>query len=372
MRCTSLTALLVAWFWAAWAAAQTSPAQRTAVLPVLDRGAVLDEASRLALGDALATKLGSGGSVQVASGSELAARWQQRGHCTDSACLAELTAESGAQFAVVTEIERQGETCRLRLSLIGASAAGPARIQPLVEQRGCTPEELAGGIDVLAVKLQAALEVLGSGSEPPPEAAPAPSEARADAAMEKTEPTPLPAPVEPAGEKPGQGARGKKPEEPLPRSLAVGVGTLKELGIAAGLVRARFWYLGVEGAFGILPILLMVSGDCNETIFKVSMHATGSLLVYFNEDTGDVVHGVRVGGVWDQRFGLGIIAGYQGEMSLTHYLSLGFGAGLQIYPNGDDWVVETLEDACGSSVQPNALLTYVQPYIGVNLLFYFL
>jgi hypothetical protein len=154
------------------------------------------------------------------------------------------------------------------------------------------------------------------------------------------------------------------------RHFALGVGLPKEIGLGA-LLRVRFNYIGLEAAIGVLPILIMISGDCNEIIADLGLHFTGSLLIFFNNDQKKFAHGLRLSGIYDDKFGPGGMIGWQAELRLSKLLSLGLGAGFQIYPDAEDWAKEEAEDACsGATIELNPMMTYFQPYVGVNLLLY--
>ncbi len=156
------------------------------------------------------------------------------------------------------------------------------------------------------------------------------------------------------------------------RHLALGVSTVKELGFIAAQIRGRYDHVAFEAAFGLLPILIFITGDETGIIADYSLHATGSVLVFFNSDQSRMSHGLRAGAIWDGKFGWGGLVGWQGELRLTRLLSLSFGAGIQFYPQAGDWAGRRLEkEYPDASVNIDAQ-TYVQPYVGVGLLLYLL
>ena len=118
--------------------------------------------------------------------------------------------------------------------------------------------------------------------------------------------------------------------------------TLKELGLIAGQVRGRSDHVGLEGAFGLAPIVMVVSTEEDIGIVsELSLHATASALIFFNSDQAKLSHGLRLSGIWDECLSWGGQVGWQGELRLNPSLSLAFGAGIQVYP----WAVDWAEDA---------------------------
>jgi len=155
------------------------------------------------------------------------------------------------------------------------------------------------------------------------------------------------------------------------RHMALGIATGKELGIAAALLRFRLSYVGFEAAFGIYPILIMTEGACNEIIANVGLHFTGSLLFFFDNGSRRFSNGLRLAGIWDDKYGPGASLGWQAELHLKQWLTLAFGVGIQVFWDGEDWAKDEIRERCGTGdIQLNPAMTYVQPYIGVALLFY--
>ncbi len=199
--------------------------------------------------------------------------------------------------------------------------------------------------------------------EPEPEPEPAP----------EPEPEPAPEPAPDSDSDPDSDSRTSS--DPLAdgdpgRYLAIGASILKEHGFS-GVLRARYRWVGVEFAGGWSPYILAVTGACNEVIVDGALRVTLSALGFFAEE-GDMSHGARAGVLWDAFFGWGAMLGYQVEYVLTEYLVFSAGAGVQIFPFGDEPATRRLARECPSNaiIEPHPLTTYVQPYIGFSLLLY--
>jgi hypothetical protein len=154
------------------------------------------------------------------------------------------------------------------------------------------------------------------------------------------------------------------------RHFALGA-TVLEQGLGV-LVRGRYEYVGFEVSGGGNPYLIPVTGGCNRALVGFPPHATASLLFFFNGHERFFQSGLRAAGVWDRVFGFGGQLGYMAELSFTELIALQIGAGVQVYPKGEDRPLELAREKCGPGASLFPLSTFVRPYFGVNVLFYLL
>lgn len=154
------------------------------------------------------------------------------------------------------------------------------------------------------------------------------------------------------------------------RHLGLGVSILKEHGFGA-VARMQFAWFGLEASVALSPYFLFVSGACSELILEATWRVSASALGTFGR--GRLRHGPRLGFTFDGFFGPGGQLGYQLEVAFNPWLALSFGAGLLVFPLGEEPAEKRAAAACGvnpSSIQLDPLQTIVQPYIGASLLFY--
>jgi hypothetical protein len=162
------------------------------------------------------------------------------------------------------------------------------------------------------------------------------------------------------------------PGEEVQRRFSLGVTLLKEQGFGVA-VRGRFNHFGVEAAGGGNGWWFLLGGDCDELVFGVAPHVTLSALFFISDHRQFFQSGIRAAAIWDHVFGFGGMAGYLAELSFTKLIALQAGVGLQIYPLGERRPKEIAEENCpGMEIDFHPLTTIVQPYFGVNVLFYLL
>jgi hypothetical protein len=160
--------------------------------------------------------------------------------------------------------------------------------------------------------------------------------------------------------------------EQIRRRFSLGLTFLKEQGFGIA-VRGRINHFGGEISGGGNPWFLFAQGSCDELIFGFAPHVTASLLFFITDHERFFQSGIRAAAIWDRVYGFGGMLGYMGELSFTKLIALQAGVGLQIYPLGERRPKEIAEDECpGAVIDFNPITTIVQPYFGVNLLFYLL
>ena len=232
---------------------------------------------------------------------------------------------------------------------LAVTAAAQQPLPPGAESASPTPASSSG---------LAALPVPDSAVQPlSPPTAPAPSARSVAPPPTLYAPPSLPPAVEPV----------------YARHLALGVGTATGLGIIAGSIRARLNYFALEGAVGYVPILLMSSGDsqCSAIAFEMPLQWTASAIFFFFRDQRRFVPGLRASALYNSKLGWGAMVGFEGEFRINQPLSLGFGAGLKVQPQGADWARERLQQEVGSSCRvQNDPVNVVFPYLNFQLLFY--
>lgn len=149
-----------------------------------------------------------------------------------------------------------------------------------------------------------------------------------------------------------------------PRTVAVGVATLKEHGFGV-VLRARRDHVALDLAAGLAPVLVITNLDLYAAM---PVHADASFVFFFSDADRRFQQGVRLGAAWDAIVGGGALVGWVGDLTWRQ-LVIGFGAGLQYYPDFESGVREHF-DLEGASFEGS--LTTVQPYLGVNLCWYLL
>lgn len=122
-----------------------------------------------------------------------------------------------------------------------------------------------------------------------------------------------------------------------------------------------------------MPVILVLQDASSGGLdFKgaMSLHTGGHLVFFFSkDDQKKFQNGLRVGGFWDSVLGGGAQIGWVGDLHWDR-LSLGFGAGLQIYPAGAEKARDHFNLV--GAVEMLELMTTVQPYVGLNLGWYLL
>ncbi|MBN2192391.1 MAG: hypothetical protein JW751_06210 [Polyangiaceae bacterium] len=186
--------------------------------------------------------------------------------------------------------------------------------------------------------------------------------------------------VEPVAPAPGAvPAEFEPPAEPEPyygRHLALGVGTATGLGIISAAVRLRLNYAALEPSLGLVPILAMSAGapECTEIVVGVPPQAALSALFFFVSDQKKFVPGVRVAANYIWELGWGGMAGFEGELRINQPISLGFGAGLRVIPEGGRWAAEKLSEKVSSGCYLEDIeddpTNMVFPYVNFQLLVY--
>jgi hypothetical protein len=159
------------------------------------------------------------------------------------------------------------------------------------------------------------------------------------------------------------------PGEEITRRFAVGLTLLKEQGFGVS-VRGRFNHFGVEASGGGNPSFFLISGACDRLIVRFGGHATLSALFFITEHDKFFQSGIRAAAIWDQVYNFGGMLGYMGELSFTKLIALQIGVGLQIYPLGERRPKEIVQEECPGASISLSELNIVQPYFGVNVLFY--
>ena len=162
-----------------------------------------------------------------------------------------------------------------------------------------------------------------------------------------------------------------EPEVFKPRRFALGLATLKEHGFGA-LVRVRFDHVALDAAAGFLPVIIITQtydGTTMNIDGALPAHASVGPVFFLNDQYKGFQNGIRVNGIYNGLMGPGAGAGWVGEITKTSF-TLGFGAGLQVYPNAEDKIRNHFH--YGSDIQLDATTTVLQFYAGLNLLWYVL
>ena len=160
-----------------------------AVFLMESRGSNLSADEVVGLTDFLAARLGEGGRFQIVPRDELqkrlkAAKRASQKECFDSSCQIELGRELAASFSISSGISRVGSQCLVTASVWDLRRA--TQVQSAGMRSACKAEVLIDAVDMIAVKLDAAM----SGKPMPkgrvvsaPQAAPAPVVAKVTPAV---------------------------------------------------------------------------------------------------------------------------------------------------------------------------------------------
>ena len=162
-----------------------------------------------------------------------------------------------------------------------------------------------------------------------------------------------------------------EPEVSKPRRFAIGLATLKEHGFGA-LMRVRFDHIALDAAAGFLPVIIITQTYDGTTVNidgALPLHASVGPVFFLNNQYKGFQNGLRVNGIYNALMGPGAGAGWVGEVTKTSF-TLGFGAGLQVYPNAEDKIRNHFH--YGSDIKLDATTTVLQIYAGLNLLWYVL
>jgi hypothetical protein len=157
-------------------------------------------------------------------------------------------------------------------------------------------------------------------------------------------------------------------ETSKPREFALGIALLKEHGF--GVVgRLRFNHVALDAAYGVMPLFVLWQTADGSTLHIDAdlsfVHVGAGPVFFFNDHLDRFQNGLRLLGIYDQVLGPGAGLGWVGEITKRSF-AIGFGAGLQYYPDAGERVRRHFHYAPGSDVSSAA----VQLYFGLNLLFY--
>jgi hypothetical protein len=132
------------------------------------------------------------------------------------------------------------------------------------------------------------------------------------------------------------------------RHLGIPISFLKELGFGVGL-RGRLNHFALEANVGLAPYVFFVSGTCEDVTVGAAAHFTGSLLTFFSGQHNKFQSGLRLAAHADELFGPGGSLGWIGELNLGKVVALQLGAGVQIYPEGEERAENELIASCQGS-----------------------
>ena len=159
-----------------------------------------------------------------------------------------------------------------------------------------------------------------------------------------------------------------EPEAAKPRTLAIGITTLKEHGFG-GVVRGRMDHVALDFAVGFNPVLVIVSGDTSIVDFGMPLQLSLGPVFFFSSDQATFQNGIRLNGIYNRALGPGGGLGWVGEITKRH-LTIAFGVGFQVYPQASRRVKEYFSDLRDQDVDLSSSLPELQVYVGVNILWY--
>jgi hypothetical protein len=149
---------------------------------------------------------------------------------------------------------------------------------------------------------------------------------------------------------------------------------LKEHGFGA-FMRARLNHVAVDVAAGFMPVLIMYQTSSGSTVDidgAMAPHGSASMLFFFTNDQKRFQNGLRIAGIYDRVMGWGGGLGWAGDLVWDRF-DLGFGAGLQLYPNFNEKAAEYFGLPKSSFDNSTDVLTgALQIYFGVNASWYLL
>ena len=139
------------------------------------------------------------------------------------------------------------------------------------------------------------------------------------------------------------------------------------------MARFRAGHFAVDAAYGFSPYFIWTNeADCDVFVVDLATHATVSVLYTWSRPSARTQKGLRLGGMRDGNFGTGILIGSYWGKRVGKSAEFHFGAGAQIYPDGEDRARDRLAEECGSAaedVELDAVDSFMQLYIGIGLLF---
>jgi len=144
-----------------------------------------------------------------------------------------------------------------------------------------------------------------------------------------------------------------------PRHFGLGLALVKEYGFGA-VFRGRINHVAFDAAVGYQPYF--VTGDVFR--YASTVQVTGAFLVFFSKVWSRFQAGLKAAYAWNSLSGHGFLFGFNGEFSIRKHFALDLGAGIQAFPMANQLVREKLD------LQGVAFNAVVQPYIGLNLVWY--